>query len=246
MSSPPAPAPAATPRTLGFVSRAIGVFISPAATFEDIARKPTVIAPLLVVLGAVALGAYFIAPVQGPELAELMADSPLMQHVPEAQRDEIIAKVTHPTTMDRIKGSVQAAGVVGAAIAFFALLLWGSGHLCGGEPTYKGVVSVLAFASLISHAAGFLVRTPLMIAKGTVFGVTLSPAIFIPDADWRSTSYLFLAMFFDLFAVWGAIVGGIGFSKVSRLSTTLGVTIVGFFYLLRCGALFGWTKFFTG
>jgi hypothetical protein len=246
MSSPPAPAAAATPRPLGFVSRAIGVFISPAATFEDIARKPTVIAPLVVVLGVVGLCAYFIAPIQGPEIAEMMANSPLMQHVPEAQRAEIVAKIEHPTTFDRIKGSVQAAVVIGAAIAFFSLLLWGSGHLCGGEPTYKGVVSVLAFASLISHATGFLVKLPLMIAKNTVFGVTMSPAIFIPDADWRSTSYLFLAMFFDLFAVWGALVGGIGFSKVARLSTPLGVAVVGVFYLLRCGALFGWTKFFTG
>jgi hypothetical protein len=105
---------------------------------------------------------------------------------------------------------------------------------------------VLAFASLVSHAAGFIVRTPLMIAKGTVFGVTLSPAIFIPDADWRSTSYLFLALFFDVFSVWGAIVGGIGFAKVSRLSSALGIGVVGVLYLLRCGALFAWTKFFTG
>ena len=45
MSSPSAPAAAAPPRPLGFVSRAIGVFISPSATFEDVARKPTVIAP---------------------------------------------------------------------------------------------------------------------------------------------------------------------------------------------------------
>ena len=244
MSSPSAPA-AAAPRTQGFVSRAIGVFISPAATFEDVARKPTVIAPLLIVLGAVAICSYFIAPVQGPEMAELMADSPLMQHVPEAQRAEIVAKIEHPTTFDRIKGSVQAAAGVGAAIAFFSLLLWGSGHLCGGEPTYKGVVSVLAFASLISHAAGFILKTPLMIAKGTFFGVTLSPAIFIPDADWRSTSYLFLAIFFDLFAVWGAIVGGIGFSKVARLSTPLGLAVVGVFYFLRCGALFALSRFFA-
>ena len=245
MSSPSAP-PAASPRTLGFVSRALGVFTAPAATFEDVARKPTVIAPLLVVLGVVAVCSYFLAPVQGPELAEVMTSSPLMQRVPEAQRAEIVDKISHPTTGDRIKGAVQAAGAIGVAIAFFGLLLWGSGHLCGGDPTYKGVVSVLAFASLVSHAAGFLVRTPLMIAKGTVFGVTLSPAIFIPDADWRSTSYLFLALFFDVFSVWGAIVGGIGFAKVSRLSSALGIGVVGVLYLLRCGALFAWTKFFTG
>ena len=246
MSSPPAPPAAAAPAVQGFFSRALGVFFSPAATFEDVARKPTVIAPLLVVLGVVAGSAYLLAPVQGPEVAEMMQASPLMQRVPEAQRAEIVDKVAHPTTTDRIKGSVQAAGVTGVAIAFFALPLWGSGHLCGGEPTYKGAVSVLAFASLVSHAAGFLVRTPLMIAKGTVFGVTLSPAIFIPDADWRSTSYLFLALFFDVFAVWGAIVGGIGFAKVARLSAPLGMSVVGFFYLLRCGALFAWTKFFIG
>jgi len=246
MSSPSELAAAAAPPAQGFVSRALGVFISPAATFEDIARKPTVIAPLLVVLGVFAGSAYLLAPVQGPEIAEAMASSPLMQHVPEAQRAEIIDKMSHPTTGDRIKGAVQGAAVIGIAIAFFALLLWGSGHLCGGDPTYKGVVSVLAFASLVSHAAGFIVRTPLMIAKGTVFGVTLSPAILIPDADWKSTSYLFLHIFFDVFSVWGAIVGGIGFAKVSRLSSTTGIAVVGVLYLLRCGALFGWTKFFTG
>jgi hypothetical protein len=158
----------------------------------------------------------------------------------------MLDKMAHPTTGDRIMQAAQTAAGIGVAMAFFALLLWGAGHLSGGDPTYKACVSVLAFASLVSHAAGFLVRTPLMLAKGTVFGVTLSPAIFIPDADWRSTSFLFLTVFFDVFSVWGAIIGGLGFAKVSRLSVPLGVTVVGVLYLVRCGAMFAWLKAATG
>src|SRR5262245_29370395 len=230
----------------GFLARAIGMFTAPGEAFEDIARRPTVLAPLLVVLATAGIFGYAAAPSASRGMAEVMGRSKLFQRMPEERREEVLAQMRETTALGQLRGGVGAVVTGGIAISFLGLLLWGAGHLLGGEPTYKGEVSVLSFASLVSHAAGNAVRLPLMIAKDTVFGVTLSPAIALPNADWHSTSYLATAIYLDLFYLWGAVLGTIGLAKVAKISPAAAGGAVAVLYLLRCTALFLWIRFATG
>lgn len=229
----------------GFLARAIGVFVSPGETFEDIARKPAFLAPLLVTLAITAGSVYVVGPIAGREQVEIMRDSKLLARVPEEQKAEMLEQAQNPSPQRLAFGAASQAVGVGAALCIYSLLLWGAGHLLGGEPTYKGVLSALCFASLIAPAAAAVVRVPLSLARDTVLGISLSPAIFLTDVPYTDKLYLFLAMYFDFFYLWGAIAGGIGVAKAAGISVGKGIGAVAVVYVLRCTLLFALAVLFT-
>jgi hypothetical protein len=229
----------------GFLARAIGVFVSPGETFADVARRPTFLLPLLLTMAVMAGAGYLAAPIAAPEQADALASSKLFQHIPEERRAEALEGARHPSSRQIAFGIAMQSAGTGVAIAFYALLLWGAGHLLGGEPSFKGTLGALSFASLISPTASALVRLPLMFARHTVMGITLSPAILMHDVPYTDHTYLFLATFFDLFSLWGWFVAAVGIARVAGISTGKGVAAVAVIYLVRCALLFGLATLFT-
>ena len=220
---------------MGFLARVVGVFTAPGATFGDIARNPTVLVPLLLVVVVAVANAYITAPIAGRDQATLMEDSAFFQQtVPDDQREEALEAMRNPSPARRIGGAAAAGLGTVAMLAVFALILWGVGHLVGGEPTFKKTLSMLAFTAMISVVASSLVRLPLILSKETVFGVSLSPAILFPDAPVTSSTYRLLSIL-DLFAVWGVIAGGIGFGKVAGTSSGTGIAVLAIFYAILAG-----------
>ena len=218
----------------GFVARLLGVFFSPAETFEDIARKPTIWAPLLLL--AVVQGAflYTTAQAQGQDTAAITENSSFLQRLPEEQRAEIVEQQRNPSPARRLISAVVGPVFVIVIMLFFTLLYWGAGNLLGGQPTFKKVFSMVLFASMIALVVGQLVKLPLILAKNTVAGVTFSPAMLMPDLEVTSTQFR-LWSFFDLFALWGTVVTGIGLAKVSGFSTVKGVVTAFVFYAAFAG-----------
>ena len=237
-----AAAPAAPPRK-GFPSRLVGVFVSPGETFEEIARRPTVLAPMLLLAVGFGVVSYLIAPIQGKEAAEFTAKSSFFERIPEAQREEILEAQRNPSPARRAISAVGGPAAVIVIVLFFSLLLWGLGHLLGGEPTFKGVLSIELFASMVSVLANFLVKLPFILSRQTFSGVTFSPAAFLADAPVTSTAFRLLALL-DLFALWGVIVGGIGFARVSRLSTSTGIAVQAVLYGIAGAVTFAVQSFF--
>ena len=70
----------------GFAARVMGVFMSPGETFEDIARRPTILAPLLLLFVVQATVTYLIVPAQGQDAALFTENSSFFQRLPEEQR----------------------------------------------------------------------------------------------------------------------------------------------------------------
>ena len=201
----------------GFAARVMGVFMSPGETFEDIARKPTVLAPLLLLFVVQAAVTYLIMPAQGQDAALFTENSSFFQRLPEEQRAEIVEQQRNPSSTRRVVSAAAAPIVIFVFMLIFALLYWGVGNLLGGQPTFKKVLSMLLFASMIGLVAGSLIKLPLVLSKNTLAGVTFSPAMFMPDLAITSARYRLFAIF-DLFAIWGTVVTGIGFAKASKIS----------------------------
>jgi hypothetical protein len=218
----------------GFVARILGVFFSPAETFEDIARKPTIWAPLLLLVVVQGLFLYAVAPAQGQDAAAVTENSSFLQRLPAEQRAEIIEQQRNPSPTRRLISAIAGPLVVLLFMVIAALIFWGAGNLLGGQPTFRKTLSMVLFASMITLVLGQLVKLPLILTKNTVAGVTFSPAMLMPDLEVTSTQFRLWSMF-DLFALWGTVVTGIGLAKVSAISTAKGVVTSFVLYAVIAG-----------
>ncbi len=206
-----------------FLARVVGVFVSPGETFEDIARKPTIIMPLLLVMAVIALSAYMTFP-------HAIADNPKQLNTPQFQalsEDQQEQQLN----LFRLIGTFAGPVIVVVFTLLFALLYWGVGNLAGGQPTFKGMWSVILFGGMISIVANSLIKLPLILQKETVAGVTFSPAALFGDLEFTDLKYRILFQL-DLFNLWAMIVVGIGIAKVARISTAAGITISAIFFVL--------------
>jgi len=216
MATPPMPVaePQASISPLG---RIVGVFFSPKATFEDIARKPSWILPVLIstILGigsTVVLNQrvnwreYIAQQIEkSPRAAQLSAEQ-------KQQQSEISAKVTVYVVYGvGVLGGVLFAVVVGAVMMLAYNLLAGAGA------TFSQSMAIAAHTLLVG-----IVSTPIFLivlllrAPGTVDPdnpVATNLAAFLPEesAKWLVT----LCKSLDIFTIWMLVLIAIGFAAVN-------------------------------
>jgi len=211
----PAPEPQAAISPFG---RVIGMFFSPKATFEDIARKPSWIAPVAVILvlsivGVVALNSHFdwrgyISQQieKSPRAASLSADQKQQQIEGGAKFAPIMAYVF-------------GIPVPVLMLLVIALVYWGAYNLMAGT----GVNFAQSFA-IIAHAwvpisivGSFIFLLVLFIKPVGTFDldnpVATNLAVILPDdaSKWLQG----LCKNIDLFEIWKLILIGMGFAAVN-------------------------------
>ena len=220
MATTPTPMPEAQAQpqaAIGPFGRVIGVFFSPKATFEDIARKPGWVTPILLttvlsVISVVALNQrmnwrdYIVQQIEkSPRGAQLSAEQ-------KQQQAETGAKFT--------VGIVYASGVlVPICFALFVgLVMWGAYNLLAGAgASFSQSFAILAHAGLVG-----LVTTPLFLLvlflkpPGTMDPenpLATNLAALLPE---DSAKWLFaLCKSIDVFSLWTLILIAIGFAAVN-------------------------------
>ena len=212
------PVPAAQPQ--GSVSpfgRIIGVFFSPKATFEDIARKPSWFLPVLIstILGIVSVVVLNQRINWREYLVQQMDKSPRAAQLSTEQKQqqaEISAKVTVYI--------VYAVGVVGSvclAVIVGAVMMLAYNMLAGAGATFSQSFGIAAHTLLVG-----IVSTPIFLLvlllrpPGTVDPdnpVATNLAAFLPDesAKWL----LSLCKSIDVFTIWTLVLLAIGFAAVN-------------------------------
>jgi hypothetical protein len=211
------PAPEDQPAD-SFLSRALGVFISPGRTFESIARRPDFIAPLIIaIVGSVVL---IEAMLQKVGAARIIRQSIEMsgkasQMTPE-QLDQTIQKVATFTSI-----SMRVGGVLGAP--FFLVVIAAMGIfivnvIFGGSASFKACFSVICYANLVLLVG--VVLGLVMILLGDV--EQFNPENFVPTTvgfflNPRETSKALyvIASSFDITRVWFIILSSLGLSAAA-------------------------------
>lgn len=222
MATTPTPMPEAQAQPQAAVSpfgRVIGVFFSPKATFEDIARKPSWVVPILIstvlsIISVVALNqrmdwrAYIVQQIEkSPRADQLTADQ-------KQQQAEMGAKIT--------VGIVYASGfLVPICLALLVgLVMWGAYNLLAGAGArFSQAFSIVAHSALVGLG---IVSTPLFLLvlflkpPGTMDPenpLATNLAALLPE---DSAKWLFaLCKSFDIFAFWTLILIAIGFAAVN-------------------------------
>ena len=133
-------------------------------------------------------------------------------------------------------------GVVVGAIVIAAIFLALVRFVLGGETTYRHVLAVTCYGSLVG-IPGAIVTVPLMLAKESAV-VQVGLGLLLPDSMAES----FLAFFLhnlSVFSVWQCALTAIGLGIVSGISTkkaAIGVFVLFILYALGSAALAGMAK----
>jgi len=147
------------------------------------------------------------------------------------------------TTVDRLKTALPS-GFGGAATVFvMGLVFLLFGKLAGGQGTFGQVIGVVFWSNVVSMGYASLIKWPLVVAKGSMLGVSLGPAVLVADRGVLDPLFGLLSMF-DVFTVWGVVLLVLGFAQIHGFARNKAATVVVATWLLVSLVMFGIGRLF--
>lgn len=202
-------------------ARIAGVLFAPAETFRDIARRPDVIVPLLVLVAIMYAGIALTANRIDWDAAVDQQVEMIKKRQPNLAEEDI----RRQAEMGRAVGKVgiwiaPPLMIAGYAIVAGVLLL--ACRLFGGEGNYKQAFSATLYAWMPVMLAS-IIGTIVVLAKGGLIDpvemqtlVKSNPGFLV---DMTEQPVLFSALSsLDLFGLWRLVLLIFGFAALSRLS----------------------------
>jgi hypothetical protein len=220
MSTEPMPIPAPAPEPAAQVSpfgRIIGVLFSPKSTYEDIARKPSWLLPVIIstVLGIAATVVLNQRVDWRDFISQQIEKSPQAAQLTAEQKEKQIDISSKVTTY-----FVYGAGVVGSvlfALIVGAVMMLAYNLLAGAGATFSQSLAIAAHTLVVG-----IVSTPIFLLvmflrpKGSIDPnnpVATNLAAILPEesAKWLVA----LCKSIDVFTIWTLILIAIGFAAVN-------------------------------
>ncbi|HEX2122950.1 MAG TPA: Yip1 family protein, partial [Thermoanaerobaculia bacterium] len=208
--------------------RIAGVLFAPVDTFRDIARRPDILVPLLVIL---------IVSFAGSILTMNLVDWDAMI----AQQSEQMKRQNPNMTdadIERMSGMTRAMGKVSAFVGPLVMIAWYAivagvlllaFRLMGGEGTYKQAFSATLYAWMPLVLFG-VIATIVIMARGSFDPTQMATLVKSNPAflvDMKEQPVLFsLLSSLDVFTIWTVILLIVGFAALSKSSIGKSATIV--------------------
>lgn len=206
-------------RSQSFLERIIGVFTEPGKTFEDIARRPDFISPLiLLILVSLAVTETMLSKIGMQRIiqASLLQSGQASQLTPE-QINQAIARGAAIASVFAHLSALFGVPIFLAAVAGVGLLVLNG--VFGIQASFKKVFSVACYADLPSVLGGMMAMAVMFFGDPDHFNPrSPSPSnlgFFLNPLE-TSRPVLALASSFDIFIVWFLILLAIGLSRVSN------------------------------
>jgi len=208
---------------MSFGSRFINIFVNPQKTFESLNRRPTWLVPVIMILllsVAITLATY---PIIIKSQMEMFRNNPDIS----AEQLEIIRQsIEKGGQVQKYIGlGVQIIGIFLFYYLLFAAIFYFVGSvILGGDSSYKKVLSIWAWSSLIGIVA-MIVRVPLIFIKENI-RFSISPALLLPTDAVDSILYVILSQL-DFFLIWQLAVFAFGFATIYRFSVSKSYITIG-------------------
>jgi hypothetical protein len=236
-TAPPPTAPAEPSRGKSLLARVIGVFVSPRATYADVAAHPRWFGVMALGILLVAGSTFAFLSTEVGQQAVLDQQAQVLEsfgvRLNEAQQQQMESRMGSARYTSAVSQIViiplSAAVAAGILLGIFTALL-------GGDATFKQVYSVVAHSGLII-ALQTLFSLPLDYARETMSSPT-NLAVFAPFLD-EQTFLARLLGSIDLFHIWAIVSLAIGLGVLYRRKTgpiALSFFVVYFVVLLTIAA----------
>jgi hypothetical protein len=212
-----APPPSAPPPKPNVFARFAGVLFSPTETFRDIARRPDVLGPLLVLV-----------------IISIITSVLLIPHLDfqAGVRTQMESSGRQMSSED-MERAVKMGSAVGKGIAYVAPLLnviWFAivagvlllaFRLFGGEGTYKQAFSATLYSWVPLTLFG-IVLVIIVVTRGMVDPVEMATMVKSNPAflvDMKTQPVLFTVLgAFDVFTIWTVVLLIFGFAELAKMS----------------------------
>jgi Yip1 domain len=226
------PIPVAEPQaTISPFGRILGVFFSPKATFADTVKKPSWIAPFLVLfLTGLLLNGSLIRNVNWTEaskeqIAKSKWASSRIDQLDDAKKEQAYQQAASQAKIGR-----YIRAVVGWPLALLlsSLIYFGAYRLIGGaRVTYGLSFTILTFASLpmaLREILGAIVtffKDPTAIDPENYLVSNLAALMGSDIPTWKTVPLAFL----DIFGIWALVLVAIGFAAADPKKLPFGKSI---------------------
>lgn len=222
-STQPAPVPAKNS-----FQRIAGVFFAPVETFADIARKPDILIPLLVILAIGYVSTFLVMP-------HLDWDAMLTQQQEMVKKQNPNVSDSDLAQMGKFTKAIgKAMGYIGPLLVIIgyliiALVIWGACRLMGGQGDFKQAFSATLYAHfprvVLSIIASVVIMARGMVDPSTMATVVKSSPAFLVDMKEQPVLFTLLGSL-EIFQIWTIILLIIGFAALSRLSKAKTAAII--------------------
>ena len=213
------------PASLSPIERIVGIFLSPVETLRDIARRPDVLVPLILVI-VVSLGATAVA----------------MQHIDfgadiRASFEESGRKMTAEQTARAMKWGVAIGKTAAWASPILAPAFWAlyagivlvAFRLFGADMTFRQSFAVKIYSVLPGLLRG-IITTIVVSTRGIVPARSMATIVRSNPGflfDLKTQPVLFaLATQFDIFSLWALVLSIIGYAFAANVSRTRAALLV--------------------
>jgi hypothetical protein len=207
---------------MGFWAKFVNIFVNPQKTFIELDQRPTWLVPLIIMVLLTLIITYITFPIIIQSQLEMLRSNP---NISAEQLRAIEQQLGERIATQKYIG--LAAQLIIIPVIFFLLagiFYFVGSVILGGDSTYRRVLAVWTWSSLIGIVAA-IVRVPLVFIKQNV-RFSISPALLLPGDAVDSTLYTILSQF-DFFLIWQLAVFAFGFGLIYKFSTTKAYVTVG-------------------
>jgi hypothetical protein len=222
-------------------ARLAGVLFAPAETFQAIARRPNIVAPMLLFLALGYASTLLIIPrldletLNATQAEQFRKQNPKMSDA-DLERMQRFAAASTKVTMwlSPLFMLVFYVIVAGALLAAFRLM--------EGEGTFEQALSATLYA-WTPMLLFSIVSTIVVVAQGSFDPVTAATLVksnpaFLVDLKEQPLLYALLSSL-DVFSIWTLVMFVFAFSALSKLSTARSTAIVVTLWLVIVGVKLG-------
>lgn len=212
-------------KSMSGFSKIWGIFFRPREVFASLKDKPNWLLPFIIVCVLSLIVVYVTYDARMFDIKNNIFSNP---DLTEEQRVVIEERLNQQSPI--LSVAFTPVGVT-VYIFFFTLVLFLVFNvILGGTGSFKKMLSIFTY-SLLVGIPGFVIKTPLILAKGSIEKVQTSLALFLPVDLSDKFYYNFLAGF-DIFNFWQVMLISLGVSVVYNFTFKKSFTAVFILWLL--------------
>lgn len=219
---------------MNFFSRLQGSFFSPQNTFKAISEKPVWVDALIILLIASALFSYIIAPyAQKDTLKAFENNVKLKERLGEQRFNQMIERMRTPSKTGILVRSLLLSPVsLLLGLLLSSLIILVLGRISSTEGKYIQVFSAFLHANFIDKILGSALRLFLILSRQSVMQTTTSLAIFFPQLEVTSPTFVILSQF-DFFQLWMFGIFGFALAHIFKTDVKKAMILSYVFWLLK-------------
>jgi len=211
------PSPAAPKNVF---QRFAGVLFAPAETFEDIVRKPNVLAPMIILILIAYVSTFVIMPIMDWDAVLSTQETAMRAQNPNLSDADVERMAGFTKTIGKVMGFIGPIfGVIWWLVVAAVLFL--TFRMFGGQGTFGAAFSLTVY-SWIPLTLFSIVLTIVARAKGAfdpthAATIVMSNPAFLVDLKAHPVLFALLGSF-DVFTIWTIVLLIIGFATMARFS----------------------------